>query len=588
MTTAATALAPHELVNIAARLADVAERLPDKPAVIACTGLDADGRTAHTAITFRELAGLVDGYARGLAGAGVTRGMRTILMVRPGPTFFALTFALLKIGAVPVLIDPGMGRRRLIACLANVGAEAFIGIPLAHVARMLCRRAFRTVRIAVTVGRRFGWGGLRLADVYAPADEPLAPAATAADDVAAILFTSGSTGAAKGVVYTHGIFAAQVNYLETQYGYSPDEIDLATFPLFALFDAALGMTAVIPEMDPSRPAEVDPPRILAAIADHGVTHMFGSPALLNRVSRHAVDKGISLPTIKRVMTAGAPVPADVLARMRRLLPETADIFTPYGATEALPVASIESREILAETADRTAAGAGICVGCPLPGIDVRIVAITDAPLATMAEATPLPPGEIGEICVRGPVVTRAYLNAPEANAAAKLADGATLWHRMGDVGSLDASGRLWFCGRKAHRVQTGRRVLFTICCEAVFNQHPDVYRTALVGVGPLGLQTPVLCVELERPVSHVARNRIECELRKLAGRSEATRMIEKFLFHPRFPVDVRHNAKIFREQLAVWAARQFGTTVPARVQSARVKAAGVAARGDSSGGPASP
>jgi len=564
VTTEAPTIATVATVNIAARLAEVADRLPNKPAVIACIALDGAGRTVCNRVTFAELARDVDAYARGLERAGFTRGMRTILMVRPGRVFFALTFALMKIGAVPVLIDPGMGRRRLIACLANVEAEAFIGIPLAHVARTLFRRAFRTVRLAVTVGRRVAWGGLRLEDVYAASDEPIAPAPTAADDTAAILFTSGSTGPAKGVVYTHGIFDAQIRYLESQYGYSPDEVDLATFPLFALFDAALGMTAVIPEMNPSRPADADPRRIIAALTDHSVTHMFGSPALLNRVSRHAVELGISLPGIKRVMTAGAPVPAAVLERMRQILPAEADIFTPYGATEALPIASIESREILGETAADTAAGAGICVGRPLPGIDVRIIGITDAPIATMAEANVLSPGVIGEICVRGPVVTRKYFNHADANAAAKIADGATLWHRMGDAGYLDASGRLWFCGRKAHRVHIGRRVLFTICCEAVFNQHPEVYRTALVGVGPAGVQTPILCVELEGPAAHVTKKRIECDLRQLGGPHDHTRIIEKFLFHRSFPVDVRHNAKIFREQLTVWAAKQLGASVPNR------------------------
>jgi acyl-CoA synthetase (AMP-forming)/AMP-acid ligase II len=308
-------------------------------------------------------------------------------------------------------------------------------------------------------------------------------------------------------------------------------------------------------MDASRPAQVDPRSILAAIRDHAVTHMFGSPALLNRVSRYAIAHSHRLANIKRVMTAGAPVPVAVLERMRRILRDSAEIFTPYGATEALPIASIESREILGETAAQTARGAGICVGRPLAGIDVRIIAITDGPIPEMVEAQPLASGEIGEICVRGPVVTREYFRHPNANAGSKIVDGDTLWHRMGDVGYLDDAGRLWFCGRKSHRVQTARRVHFTICCEAVFNQHPDVYRTALVGVGPAGLHRPVLCVELERPEKHVTRRRIECELRELAAAHEHTRNIETFLFHKSFPVDVRHNAKIFREKLAIWAAK---------------------------------
>jgi acyl-CoA synthetase (AMP-forming)/AMP-acid ligase II len=558
MTTApiAPAVTATPIVNIAARVSAAARAHPDKPAVIACRGMTRDGRTRYRSLTFAQLERSIDAYARGFQHAGITRGMRTIVMIKPGHEFFAVTFALFKLGAVPVLIDPGMGRRKLIDCLAEVEAEAFIGIPLAHVARKLFARAFRTVRVRVTVGRRWAWGGPRLADLHQTAGEPAAPADTRGDDVAAILFTSGSTGPAKGVVYTHGIFDAQVTYLESQYGYRAEEVDLATFPLFALFDAALGMTAVLPEMDPTRPAEIDPVKIVAAIRDHHVTHMFGSPALLNRLSRYLAARGERLDAIKRVMTAGAPVPTAVLARMRTALPADADIFTPYGATEALPIASIESREILAETADQTRRGAGICVGRPLPEIDARIIAIDDAPIAAMDADQPLPVGDVGEICVRGPVVTTEYFRKPEGTARAKIRDGATIWHRMGDVGYLDSGGRLWFCGRKAHRVQTAHGVRFTICVEAIINEHPAILRSALVGIGAPPAQIPVLCVELEAPARRADPAQLRREILARCAEHELTRDIAHVLFHPAFPVDVRHNAKIFREQLAVWAARR--------------------------------
>ncbi len=556
-TDATSAPADAPTVNIVSHVAAMAERFPDKPAVIDCTHARSADRRPHT-VTFRELVERIDRYAGGLAALGVSRGLRTILMVPPGIEFFALTFALFKLGAVPVLIDPGMGRRRLIHCLARVDAEAFIGIPRAHVGRVLFRRAFRSVRINVTVGRRWCWGGATLARLDRPVAAPPEPAPTTADDLAAILFTSGSTGPAKGVMYTHGIFDAQVRYLNTYYGFTPQEVDLATFPLFALFDAALGMTAVIPDMDASKPAEVHPPNIIQAIRNHGVTHMFGSPALLNRVSRYAVEQGIRFPTIRRVLTAGAPVPTAVLEHMRALLAESADMHTPYGATESLPVASVESREIIGETAARTARGEGICVGRPLDGMHVRIIAITDDPLPTFADAETLPTGAIGEICVSGPVVTRAYFRDADATRRAKIHSGETIWHRMGDVGRLDEQGRLWFCGRKAHRVETADGPLFTICCEAIFNQHPAVYRSALVGVGPRGAQRPVLCVELEAERRGDDVYTLTQELLALGAAHDHTRGITHILYHPGFPVDVRHNAKIFREKLAPWAAEQVG------------------------------
>jgi acyl-CoA synthetase (AMP-forming)/AMP-acid ligase II len=524
---------------------------PNKPAVIV---VNPDG--SHTSVTFRELAEEVDRYACGLNVLGIRRGTRTILMVRPGIDFFALTFALFKIGAVTVLIDPGMGRAQLIRSLAHVEAEAFIGIPQAHVARIAHFQAFRSVEHLVTVGKRWFWGGKTLRQVRSDTWQAFTPAATAADDLAAILFTSGSTGPARGAEYTHGMFAAQVNYLQSQYGFGPDEVDLATFPLFALFDAALGMTAVIPDMDTSRPADADPKKIIAALLAHGCTHMFGSPALLDKLSRYAVRRGMRFDKLKRVMTAGAPVSAVILRRMRFIVPEDADIHTPYGATEALPVSSIECREILNDTAERTAQGAGICVGKPLPGVRVAILQHDEEPVGDWTRVRLAPVGEIGDICVQGPAVSPAYFRDDTANDLTKIADMDRFWHRMGDVGYLDHYGRLWYCGRKTHVVTSGRGRLYSTCCEGIFDQQPGVRRTALVGVGPRNGQTPVLCVEPEVGDESVPAAQLIDNLRRAARAHEMTWHIHRFLMHPGFPVDVRHNAKIFREKLAAWAEQQ--------------------------------
>jgi len=551
MSSAPETLPQPRTVNIAEHLLRMAERYPDKRAVV-----QAVGRRPHKHLTFRELARQSDSYAQGLERIGVRRGTRTILMVRPSLELFGLTFALFKIGAVPVLIDPGMGRQNLVDCLATVEAEAFIGIPLAHTLRTLHRRAFESVRTCVTVGPRLWWGGHRLPDLASDSSQPYQAAPTAADETAAILFTSGSTGPAKGVVYTHGIFDAQVRYLQSHFGYGPDEVDLASFPLFALFDAAVGMTAVIPDMDASRPGSADPRKIIAAIHSQSCTHMFASPALLDRVGHYGEDHDVRLPTLRRVITAGAPVQPALLQRFHKLLPDDAEMHTPYGATEALPVTSISSTEILAETGAVTARGGGTCVGRSMRGIDVRIIAISDEPIEKWEKTRELPVGRIGEITVKGPVVTREYFGQPEATELAKIRDGDAVVHRMGDVGYLDQRGRLWFCGRKAHRVVTERGPLFTVPCEAIFNQHPRVSRTALVGVGQPGRQHPVLCVELKAGERAARRDQLTNELLALGQANEPTSAIKTLLYHPAFPVDVRHNAKIAREKLAVWAAEQ--------------------------------
>lgn len=548
-----TMAASNELVNVAAHLPAMAARVPDHKAIVWTTP------TGYSQWTFRELNDETDRLAHGLSRIGVTRGMRTILMVRPSPQFFALTFALYKIGAVPVLIDPGMGREKMVECLASVEANAFIGVPLAHLLRVLHPGAFRGVRIVVTVGRRWCWGGYRLNDLRAADAQPFAMAPTSPDDPAAIIFTTGSTGPPKGVLYRHGMFDAQVRILREHFGIQPGEIDLPTFPLFALFDPALGMTAVIPDMDPTRPGFVDPTKIIGPIRDLGVTHMFGSPALLERVGRYGAERGVSLPTLRRVISAGAPVPPSTLEKFGAMLTGDAQIHTPYGATEALPVASIASREILGETRKLTESGHGTCVGRPMPHVTLRIIRITDDPIPTWSDALMLQVGEVGEIAVKGSVVTREYLNHPQANALAKIRDGDDVWHRMGDLGRLDDSGRLWFYGRKAHRVETAGETLFTDPCEAIFNKHPFVFRSALVGVGPPGMQKPVICFEFEKGPNELT-DQFGKELFELARAYPHTQSIQTFLMHPRFPVDIRHNAKIFREKLAIWAAKQLAAS----------------------------
>jgi acyl-CoA synthetase (AMP-forming)/AMP-acid ligase II len=535
-----------ELINIAAHLPDMALRQPETPAIIF-------PRKKRT-LSFRELNRLSDRIAHGLVSCGIVRGARTVLMVTPSPEFFALTFALFKVGAVPVLIDPGLGLKNLKQCIAEAEPHAFIGITRAHLARILLKWGKDTIRTSITVGPRLFWKGTTLSALIARQDElPFPLAQSEGDDVAAILFTSGSTGPPKGAVYSHGNFSAQVEALASIYGIEPGEIDLPTFPLFALFAPALGMTAVIPEMDFTRPGSVNPRKIIDVIRKYGVTNMFGSPALINRVGRYGAERGARLPTLRRVISAGAPVPARAMERFTRMLSPGVEIFTPYGATEALPVCSIGSAEILGETRMITDAGGGVCIGRPVAGVRVEVIEISDGPVPIWHDSLRLPLQRIGEIVVKGGQVTRSYFNRPDADELAKIADpGGGFFHRMGDLGGMDDQGRVWFCGRKAHRVRTAAETLFTIPCEAVFNTHPDVFRTALVGVGLPGEQLPVLCVELEKG-RWINREQVRRELLDIGRSHIHTHGINTILFHPSFPVDIRHNAKIFREKLARWA-----------------------------------
>lgn len=558
---------PDGSANIARHLALMAAAHPTRAALKIPRGRTSSGDIDYLTLTFAELDAEVAAWHARLAAAGIRPGDRTLVMVKQGLPLIASAFALFRLGAVPVVIDPGMGLKNFLACVQRSRPRALVGIPLAQVLSRVFWRKFFTVAVRVSASSSLT---ARLAQPGTP-NPDLGTQASSPTDLAAILFTSGSTGAPKGVCYEHGMFEAQVRLIRDTYGIQPGEIDLPMLPIFALFNPALGMTTIVPEIDPRRPAAVDPAKIVRAIRQENITNSFGSPTLWKKIGDHCRENKITLPSLRRVLCAGAPVPAALWENSRTFLPN-GQLHSPYGATESLPIASVSSAEIEQLSSASAAldighsglshstasAAAGACVGRPVREIDVKIIAITDTPIATLGDARELPVGEIGEIIVRGPVVTKTYDALPAATAAAKIADASgAVWHRMGDCGYLDAAGRLWFCGRKAERVETAAETLYTEPCEQVFRAHPRATRCALIGLGPRGEQRPALVVETTVANSKEARP-LARELRELAMTHPHTAAIKTFYFRPHFPVDVRHNAKIHRLTLAQWAATAKG------------------------------
>jgi len=542
--------------NIAQHLPQMAVRQPDRHALKIPRGRTSRGDIDYLSLSFAELNAEVDAWAAHLQSSGVQTGDRTLVMVRQGLPLIAAAFALFKIGAVPVVIDPGMGLKSFLACVARSRPRVLLGIPFAQLVSRVARKSFRSVEVRVAAS------GNPLARRSTASPSPIAsrvsPVVRGTTDLAAILFTSGSTGAPKGVCYEHGMFDAQVRLIRETYAIEPGEIDLPMLPIFALFNPALGMTTIVPEIDPGKPAAVDPAKIVQAIQQECVTNSFGSPTLWGKIADHCLAKNIALPGMKRVLCAGAPVPAALWEKSKRFLPN-GRLHSPYGATESLPISTVSADEIDA------ASVCGACVGRPVREIDVKIIAITDGPIATLADARELPAGETGEIIVRGPVVTKEYDALDAATAAAKIQDSSAQgqggasessgpWHRMGDCGYRDAEGRLWFCGRKAERLETAGGPMFTEPCEQVFRTLPGVARCALVGLGERGAQTPAIVVQPSKKLSASEAQSLAASLCARAKQHPHTAMISRFYFHPNFPVDVRHNAKIHRLTLAKWAA----------------------------------
>lgn len=546
--------------NVADRLTQMAKMLPGAIAIAEVDGPPKnDGTDRDYALTtFKALDEGSSTVARGLTAWGIRPGMRMVSLVPFGAQFIEIVFALMKSGVTVVLIDPGMDRRHLVNCISEINPDGFMGIPKAQAIRTLLRHRFPNAKWNVTVGKKWFWGGKTLAQIIelGQRESDREFPKVSLEDEAAVIFTTGSTGPPKGVAYSHGTFHAQIDRIQSRYHIQRGSRDLACFPLFGLFDAVMGVTTIIPDMDPTRPADVDPRKLIQAARQWEVDQAFGSPALWRTVTKWCETNAVGrpFPTLSRVLSAGAPVPAATLASLRRFVHEDANIETPYGATEALPIASIESRQVIVETGPASNKGKGVCVGTRFDDVQWKVIEISDGPIRTIDEVVELKRGKIGELMVRGPMVTRTYVTRLDQNDLHKVIDRDAVWHRMGDVGYFDSTDRFWFCGRKAHRVVAGERTYFTIPCEAIFNAHPRVEKSALVGRGPAGQKTPVIVVQPTDPTlatDTAQRKHLIAELKDLAIRNPLTQRIDQFVIREKpLPVDIRHNSKIFREKLS--------------------------------------
>jgi acyl-CoA synthetase (AMP-forming)/AMP-acid ligase II len=545
--------------NIAETLTRRATEAPNALAISFTTGYEPDGQAIYEELSVGELNALCDRYAHAMTRQGITRGERVLMLVSPGIDLIALVFALLKMGAVPVIIDPGIPRKSYLRCVQDTAPTAFLGIPKAHLLLRLYPRAFKTVRHALVAGKRGILGAPALDSLLREGEPPFPTVDMAPSEETAVAFTSGSTGIPKGVVFQQEVFTAQMSLLRDEIGIQPGEVDMPGLFTLSLFGPALNLAEVFPDMDPTAPATLNPAHLVQTIQRKGVNNSFGSPTIWRLVADYCLPRGIKLPSFKRILMAGAPVQPSLIEAYTRIL-EGGEVYTPYGATEAMPLTMMSGSEILAETAALSEQGHGMCVGRPVSNITMRIIQINDEVIPQWDDSLALPQGEVGEITVKGPVVTRQYLNRPDQTALAKIYEGDDVWHRMGDLGYFDEKGRLWFCGRKSHRVETADELLLPVPCEAIFNLHEDVFRCAVVGVGAKGAQIPVLVVEPmpgKFPRSVEERVKFSESLLSLGSQHEQTRPIQTILYYPRsFPVDVRHNAKIERLQLRDWAAKR--------------------------------
>lgn len=500
-------------------------------------------QTYH-AKTFQQLDSLIDQAVVHFNSHSIAPETRVLVMVKPGLDLLIVVFALLRMGAIPIVIDPGMGLKAFLKCVQRSQPEALVGTRVAWGLSRCFPKAFGQVRI-------------RLLAHQGPWHRPALPVPQAAlpvylkapEALAAILFTSGSTGFPKGVCYTHALFEAQLSLIAKAYTIAPGEVDLSVLPVFSLFSPALGMTSVIPEINPRQPSKVKVRQLVQTFQACQVTTSFSGPAVWQKVVAYCLNKGLKLPTLRRILVAGAPVYPELLTQLQGIAPN-AILHIPYGATESLPLTTITASEALSKAQHSSKAGAGTCVGKPLPGISIAIIPVEDQPTNKLEFLLPY---AVGEVIAQGPNVALMYDQLSEASESRILKTTTGVWARLGDSGYLDSEGQLWLCGRIAEWVVTPNGTFYPICCEVIFNQHPAVNRSALIAWRQGPKRMPAIVIEPRPPSfpkTKQARQQFINELQALADAQALTRPITTFFFHKNFPVDARHNAKIHRLALA--------------------------------------
>ncbi len=551
-------LLQDEVFNLAEIVREVAKKYPTRTAVVEPDGRGPDGKRRYRTYTYEQMSADAESVAPGLREMGIAEHTRIVCMTPPSYESCVLGLALQRVGAMTLWIDPSVGYRNVGERLRRIKPEAFAGIPLAHLGRIAFAWGPRFPKKSIVVGGSFP-GARTLASLKRKAPEVPPRPAVNPDDPATVLYTTGSTGPAKPALYLHRNYVHLFRTVHHSWRFTDDDIpvDMAVFPAFFFIPISAGGTMVVPPINFPRetPAKARPEALLEVINDCGVNSCFASPVLLENMARHAVKHRITTPTFKRVIGGGAPIFASVKRALLEMMGPEGEVFSNYGATEALPSTEMGAQEALSETFDLTDKGAGICVGRPFPGVELKIVRIVDGPLTSIQDAEPLPRGEIGEILVRGPHISPGYFLDPESDRKNKVRDESGQWHRLGDAGYLDAKDRLWVCGRVGQRVKAAEGNVFSLLCEPIFDAHPAVHRSGLVGVARSNGEVPVICVQL-RTGEEARTADIRRDLLALAQQHDVTRLVRHVLFVDKLPTDPRHNSKIERPKLAMWATKQ--------------------------------
>lgn len=530
--------------NVSDLLREQAEKLPNKRSIYYAKKR-IWGSYSYPSYTFSELNNRINKFCHKLEALGVKPKDKVLFFVKPNLDFCAITYALFRLGAIVIFIDPGMKRDYFFKAIKEVEPDVLLGIPKVHILRRFFKQYFSGIKIFITTGILSGTKAKSIYRGLKKLSNNHSSYIPHKDDMAAILYTSGGTGEPKGVEYTHDIFIQQSSMLKKEFHLTSDDFDIPCFPLFSFFTLSMGMSSCIPDMDPAKPLLVDPAKLYRNINETKATFLAGSPAIWDVLADYCLEKKLILPTVKYLVMFGAPVRVSLHKKLSKIL-INGTTYTPYGATECLPIANISGKDILMYHQKLILDGAGTCVGKALQGVNIKIIESTFTELAKIADANILGVNSVGEIIVNAPNMTKAYFKNDDATKKSKIKDGDKIWHRMGDVGYLDEKGNLWFCGRQKHVVEVKDQKYYPNQIETIFNSHALVSKSALIK--DKKEDVPAIVIERKDHLDTIEPMFL-MDLKNLAQTHDKTKNIQKFYVKTKFPVDVRHNIKIDRCQI---------------------------------------
>lgn len=536
--------------NIANYLIEAAEKFPLKEAII--EGLK---DSKYKKITFSELNILSNQYANYFIKKGVKDNQKVLILINFSINFIAITYALFKIGAIPVFIDKGTRIKKILKSMKNVEPYVLIGNLQTNIIGIILKRYITSIKLNIII-----FENLPILEQYfikKIKNESAHFKLKEGNDkkTIAILFTSGSTGQPKAVIYTHEMIKAQLTLLKEQYEFISEETDLSTLPVFSLFDAALQMTTIIPNVNIAKPSSINPKNIIQCINQFKATTTYASPLIIEKILKYISDKQLTLPSLRRLLIYGSPLPTLTIQKIYKTF-QNVNISVTYGATEALPISSITLDEIKKETLENTMQGKGICLGYTFKNIKINIIKISEHPIENINDTIILDKHLCGEIIVYGDIVSTKYYNDELSTKLSKIKDKDKYWHRTGDIGFTDEKNRLWYMGRKEDIIYCPNKMLFTIPIETLYDNYYKINKSALIGLGNKPNQIPVIIIQPYKkyyPKNKNAYNEFVNEVILMKKSYHILNEIKHVLFHPSLPLDIRHNSKILRKELISFA-----------------------------------